>query len=1491
MFLLVAGALLALRSGTGRAYVARTASKLLSDLLIGEIAIGSVRELSGAYVVLGDVVCRDSDGRVVVRAPRVEALLDVGALLHGDVILEKAKVQAPWVSLHWQADQLAIAQMFLPVPSTEPEATPAPSGDPFLFQIRQAIVQSGTVVEIPGGFSAQRVQAHGELSYSDAYRMSLSFVSGAVAHDQTALHGELGVKSATLRVATGEVSTLDAKLRFGQETLRVQLSSAWGEHGPARGNASARGTLTPAALTTAGLVETARLLRGAVALQTELSWDDSLDNVGLKLALGTPGGEVTLAATSDGTVRRAQLSSSSLQLSQTLALDDLPALVFDLELEAVQTAPGNQRLTLNGHQLTFNGHALPSWIARANLTPEGAQLTALEIAAWQAQRGVLDVDLRSSYAGDVQGSLSARVPRITRGSPLGRLSHARSDALRASVRGNYRAENHQLHLEGALQVSRLLIAGGSVADLNARVEAHGHAQRPVISVQASAAGLSFGKLRVSQLKASARGGPLRYEVKAEATAGKARALADLIFAAGSEEQRLSGSGQLLGFFPKPVVVSLGDVRIRSEAIDLHDVRASAGESLLALEGRYGRTRDSDLHLRVENLSLHVPTHEPTQENARKSGLYGRVSAHLHLMGQLTQPEATLALEVSRLALDGPELGELALNATLHGPRGEASAQLSLISPQGDGLQLLLNSLLPKSGSLLARLERAQHELAVQGKLELEHWTGLWQRFVSSEAPAGQLELSAHLHGPWHEPQGELAVTGRALSLANVGPLDAELKTQLSETNSQLALQLSDSHGPLASFSAEAQAAAISFVRALRDNTWHKLPGSYRFALSDHKLSDLPAPLSQALPINVAFQAELTTDPHTPPRAQLSGEARYAPSAASSDCKSVELPRLSLSGQLSEQQFALTLLGYMGDRHVLDAHVSESAPDLSLFQAATRAHNLALTLEAHDIDLARIPSSCGAVAGTVALSLRSTGLLSATPDLSLQLTVKGLHVGDAPPLDASLQAHADRTGLRVSSADLRERARPALHADGRLPWRWDGSTKPSLDLAHCEAHVQVAELNLATLLAAIPQLAQPTGLVDGKVELHGCGEPLDVRGQMTLKQAAFTVRDPLLRVDGLWANLRFSPEGISLQSFKLTDQGGALTGEGQVSLARGRLASAKLAFKARSYPLRSDADVAATFDGKINVTATLNQSPRRVRVALSELSVSLPERKSREAQALAQHADVVYVDRAAKQTREAEQGHAQPGTPLELEIIADEPFWVRRDDFGVQLQTRLSVRTGEAGARISGPVQVQRGFINMLSKGFDIKRGQLLFDGGEAVDPTVTIDAVHKLGDGQTVTIGVRGRLSAPVISFSTSVPGVATDAEVLQLLVRGRDASAAQTAQAQVGAALAGMTSGLFGGLSRTKFGKYVPVLSLEAGASSGTRMRAGVEANALIPARLRSVIEGAYVEGFVGSRNQGGDAQTTGGVLMELYFPKKVVTGGKWELPNNWSIEATWEP
>ena len=51
------------------------------------------------------------------------------------------------------------------------------------------------------------------------------------------------------------------------------------------------------------------------------------------------------------------------------------------------------------------------------------------------------------------------------------------------------------------------------------------------------------------------------------------------------------------------------------------------------------------------------------------------------------------------------------------------------------------------------------------------------------------------------------------------------------------------------------------------------------------------------------------------------------------------------------------------------------------------------------------------------------------------------------------------------------------------------------------------------------------------------------------------------------------------------------------------------------------------------------------------------------------------------------------------------------------------------------------------------------------------------------------------------------------------------------------------------------------------------------------------YVEGHVGRKNDGDSRTNAGGVLVELYFPRSLVTSGTWEVPNNWSVEVTWEP
>jgi autotransporter translocation and assembly factor TamB len=267
--------------------------------------------------------------------------------------------------------------------------------------------------------------------------------------------------------------------------------------------------------------------------------------------------------------------------------------------------------------------------------------------------------------------------------------------------------------------------------------------------------------------------------------------------------------------------------------------------------------------------------------------------------------------------------------------------------------------------------------------------------------------------------------------------------------------------------------------------------------------------------------------------------------------------------------------------------------------------------------------------------------------------------------------------------------------------------------------------------------------------------------------------------------------------------------------------------------------------------------------------------------------VVYTDTPPRERR-APSVSPSSDTSVEVEIDAHTPFWVRRSDLAVQLAAALRFERDARGQRLSGSVKVQRGQFTVLGKGFALRRGSILFDESDSIDPTLDIEAVHQLGSGSIVTMSLRGPMSAPILAFTSNVEGATSNADALQLLLRGRAGD--ESASDELGAALAALTAGFVDRLATSAGGRYVPVLSLESDSAYGTRVRAGVDANNLVPARLRPAVSGMYVEGFVGARREGGTREGTAGVLVELYHPHQLVTAGSWE-PGCWSIEATWEP
>lgn len=190
-----------------------------------------------------------------------------------------------------------------------------------------------------------------------------------------------------------------------------------------------------------------------------------------------------------------------------------------------------------------------------------------------------------------------------------------------------------------------------------------------------------------------------------------------------------------------------------------------------------------------------------------------------------------------------------------------------------------------------------------------------------------------------------------------------------------------------------------------------------------------------------------------------------------------------------------------------------------------------------------------------------------------------------------------------------------------------------------------------------------------------------------------------------------------------------------------------------------------------------------------------------------------------------------------------------------------------------------------------RRGSLVFSGGATADPTIDLTATHTLEGDDTVTVFMTGRLRQPEIRFATNIPSIESEAEIIQLLVYGRGGSR-QTAEGEAAAALGALTAGLLSSLTRRELGHVLPRFAIESRAGQGTRVRAGIQADDLIPGFLRGAVRSAHVEGFVGSSEGAeGAATTTGGVLLELYFPYHLVTSGAFEQPDNWSVDLTWEP
>ncbi|HEX6276558.1 MAG TPA: translocation/assembly module TamB domain-containing protein, partial [Polyangiaceae bacterium] len=250
----------------------------------------------------------------------------------------------------------------------------------------------------------------------------------------------------------------------------------------------------------------------------------------------------------------------------------------------------------------------------------------------------------------------------------------------------------------------------------------------------------------------------------------------------------------------------------------------------------------------------------------------------------------------------------------------------------------------------------------------------------------------------------------------------------------------------------------------------------------------------------------------------------------------------------------------------------------------------------------------------------------------------------------------------------------------------------------------------------------------------------------------------------------------------------------------------------------------------------------------------------------------------------------------LELIARERIWIKRDDFAVKLGAKLTTEITGNATRVKGRVALERGYLSLMGKNFEIKKNSsLLFVGSEKPNPVLDIVAVHEnRRSGEAISVVISGRADRPVLTFEVDDREVSAG-EAFQAIYGSQQSNQGPDgADGQAKAFVGGLTAGLLATTARRELGAAAPIIMIEPGSQSGDgRVRTGFEFDSLVPSFLKDVITGVYFEGIVSKESDGkqqDDARTQAGVLLEFYFPRNFFTAGQYGPGPTWSMDVGWQ-
>lgn len=345
-----------------------------------------------------------------------------------------------------------------------------------------------------------------------------------------------------------------------------------------------------------------------------------------------------------------------------------------------------------------------------------------------------------------------------------------------------------------------------------------------------------------------------------------------------------------------------------------------------------------------------------------------------------------------------------------------------------------------------------------------------------------------------------------------------------------------------------------------------------------------------------------------------------------------------------------------------------------------------------------------------------------------------------------------------------------------------------------------------------------GTLSAQIDAHGPRNAPDITGFVRFENGQLALaNDPRLYTN-LKVDIGIAPGRITLKDAEAKLGEGSVKANGYVVMNGLKPQSLELRAYARKLPV-APGNVGTFLDADVHAQGESNAEGMTGTITIEKGTARLPalsDLAGRNLQSTGPLADVRFTDPEALRLAAKQKKEEAESPTLSLSAKIPGPFHIRGKELSTDLRGNVGVDIVGGTVRVRGRVEANAGWIELLSRRYNIEKLQVMLNGEVDPNPQLDVRITREMSQARLI-IEVHGTAKKPQLLLSSDPP-IYDQSEIIGAILSG-DPALQQTDNRSLDQKATGAISGLVVGKIKDQIAPNLPidVIKVDTGGSSSS--------------------------------------------------------------------------